>query len=46
LLFTAAFGGPAIWFADWPFLTGTLVLGIALMLAWFAAAFAWAGTTR
>lgn len=46
LLITAFFGGEAILFADWPLLTGALVLGIVLMLAWFAAALAWAGTTR
>ena len=46
LLFTVPFGGTAIWFADWPLLTGTLVLGIVVMLVWFAAALTWAATGR
>ena len=46
LFMTVAFGGTAIWFADWPSLTGTLLLGNVMLLTWFAAALSWAGTGR
>lgn len=36
----------AIWFSDWPLMTGALFLGIVMLLMWLAAALAWAGTVQ
>ncbi len=46
LLLVVVLGGVAVWFSDGSVLTGVLLIGIIMLVTWFAAALVWAGTVR